>query len=501
VGERAVVPKDVVCVRIDPSILVIPEHAFFLRCKLETIELHNNLREICNDAFSRCTALREVHLSDGVERIGYQAFYRCNFTKFRSPPLVTTFPYSMLGKCPRLFSLEMPEIIIRVEVNAFLHCYSLRNVALASNTVVAQSAFDGCVDLLLIFGTVEAIVSALKIRFAELPVHSKMYYKSYYDQMTAEEILNTIIIGENGELDPSGLQQDRLGMTPLHILACSTIQCLELYQLIVDKYPANLIVEDAWGATPLLYALWGDAPSEIIQFLVNSYQSHYPDHEFDWNDMLLTLGRRDAPRTGIQNLLDVQQTLTPGYNINWDQILGELALHKVCDEPQASSVTFCFLTRSSIATRINAIGVKHFQDAMADDWTGAEYKFNRHVWRTETLAKLEYYESEYRNLKEMTSLLELVLWKARISSVDRDMAMGGCNKKMKMDPSEFRLQCRVSCGADHVIENVLPYLLPPNYDSSYDDEDGNDVHHRWLRRVLSVPAWTVHTFLSRWRQL
>ena len=133
----------------------------------------------------------------------------------------------------------MPEIIIRVEVNAFLHCYSLRNVALAV--------------FLLIFGTVEAIVSALKIRFAELPVHSKMYYKSYYDEMTAEEILNTIIIGENGELDPSGLQQDRLGMTPLHILACSTIQCLELYQLIVDKYPANLIVEDAWGATPLLY--------------------------------------------------------------------------------------------------------------------------------------------------------------------------------------------------------------------------------------------------------
>jgi hypothetical protein len=125
--EKDCLPKDVVCVRIDPSILVIPEHAFFLRCKLETIELHNILREIGNDAFSMCTALREVHLSDGVESIGYQAFYHCNFTKFRSPPLVTTVPYSMLGKCPRLFFLAL---IIRVEVNAFLHCYSLRNVAL-----------------------------------------------------------------------------------------------------------------------------------------------------------------------------------------------------------------------------------------------------------------------------------------------------------------------------------------------------------------------------------
>ena len=95
-------------------------------------------------------------------------------------------------------------------------------------------------NLLLIFGTVEAIVSALKIRFAELPVHSKMYYKSYYDQMTAEEILNTIIIGENGELDPSGLQQDRLGMTPLHILACSLSSVLSCINSLWTRVSCQL---------------------------------------------------------------------------------------------------------------------------------------------------------------------------------------------------------------------------------------------------------------------
>ena len=36
-------------------------------------------------------------------------------------------------------------------------------------------------------------------------------------------------------------------------------------------------------------------------------------------------------------------------------------------------------------------------------------------------------------------------------------------KKMKFDQSDFRLQCRVSCGADHVVENVWPYSLPPDY--------------------------------------
>jgi hypothetical protein len=107
---------------------------------------------------------------------------------------------------------------------------------------------------------------------------------------------------------------------------------------------------------------------------------------------------------------------------------------------------------------------------MADDWNGDcdDDDFNRQEWRAETITKLQYYESEYRKLKESTSLLELALWKARIS------AMGEGNKIMKMDQSDFRLQCRISCGADHVIENVLPYLLPPDFVRSYVDVDIND---------------------------
>jgi hypothetical protein len=298
-----------------------------------------------------------------------------------------------------------------------------------------------------------------------------------------DEIQNTIITSESGELDPSGLQQDCLGMTPLHILACSTVQCLELYQLLVEKYPENLIVEDAWGALPLLYAIWGDAPNEIVNFLVDSYQSLYPDHEFEWSTMLIKLGRANAPTTVMQYLYNVRHTLSPEHNINWDQVLGVLAERAEWDEPFASSATFCFLTRCSIVTRVSAIGVKHFRDAMADEWMGDEDDFSRQAWYTETLTKLEYYESEYRKLKEMTSLLELALWKKKIdnSSLGHGGKMDTSNKKMKMDPSEFRLQCRINCGADQVIENVLPYLLPPDFvlsidyssDDDEDDDDGN----------------------------
>ena len=45
---------------------------------------------------------------------------------------------------------------------------------------------------------------------------------------------------------------------------------------------------------------------------------------------------------------------------------------------------------------------------------------------------------------------------------------------MKMDLTDFRLQCRISCGADQVVENVLPYLLPPDYVRPHVYEDGDD---------------------------
>ena len=62
-GEGVVVPRDVVRVRIDPSVLVIPEHAFFQRYKLETVEFHDGLLEIGQQAFQFCMALSEARLS------------------------------------------------------------------------------------------------------------------------------------------------------------------------------------------------------------------------------------------------------------------------------------------------------------------------------------------------------------------------------------------------------------------------------------------------------
>jgi hypothetical protein len=474
------VPQDVVRVRIDPSVMSIPARAFSNSTKLAEVELCEGLVEIGDLAFNGCDhsitkiiipiSLRRINndafhyslrcpirLRDGIESIGHAAFSGCIFTNFRVPPLITVIPEYMLCNCTSLFSVEIPLTITEIGSGAFWYCHYLRNVAFPPNADVDDDILGGATDLLQLFGSI--ILQQLKHRFDELPVHSTVYYQSYN-----QGVLQRLITSGN-ELDPTGNQQDCLGMTPLHILVCSSVHDMEIYRVIVAKYSANLITADAWGALPLLYAIWGDAPIEIINFLIDSYQSLYQDHEFDWTDMVITLGRANAPVGVIQNLLYVHRTLSPGYNIDWDQVLVELARATTRTEPFASPATFCFLTRCSIAARVSAIGVKHFRDDMADDWTvNIDYNFDREMWRIETLTKLEYYESEYQKLKESTSLLELVLWKMNIdaSSTDNDVAMGDNN----------RLECRTNCGADVVIENVWPYLLPSDFVRSYVPQRG-----------------------------
>ena len=118
------------------------------------------------------------------------------------------------------------------------------------------------------------------------------------------------------------------------------------------------------------------------------------------------------------------------------------------------------------------------------------------MWHNETLTKLEYYESKYQKLKESTTLLELKLWKMNFnaSTVTNGEAMGDDNN---------RLECRTNCGADFVIENVLPYLLPSDFvcslpsdfvihnddnnnDEDEDDELDNDINNNDEMRMMTI---------------
>jgi len=503
-----VVPNDVVRVRVHPSVTEIPYRAFAERINLEEVELCEGLLEIGNEAFKDCKLLKRINfpstlkiignnafngcksldgveLGNDIEWIGSYAFNRlgCKSSHFRIPPLLTTLPQCMVGgysKC--LFSIEIPEGIRRIDFAALTSLGSLRNVAFPADSTIDVAALHICPDLRLILGVEDEmgvfsegldIINPLKHRFDNLPLHKLIYYQSYTN-ITAEQLNNATNIGisqRRSKLDPSGNQQDCLGMTPLHILACSTVQQLDLYQVLVEKYPENLITEDAWGALPLFYAIWGNSPDEIVQFLVQKYQSLYPNHEFDWSMMIETLGRADAPKETIQNLLSVQHEYFPNQIIDWHTVLEEASsiptpANNYC---QTRLEPFRHLLEFSIKERVDLIGLQWRDNIMRliqafDDSSNPQFKLSydasvrRSLFLVELESKLSQSESEYKNLKEACTILELTLWKKEMSDNSQDEQRS--SKKTKLDESSVREQYRVGCGADVVIEHVLPYLLP-----------------------------------------
>ena len=75
--EGAVVPNDVVYVRVHPSVTAIPERAFAGCHQLEQVELPDGLLEIGEYAFNKCIALKRIKIPSTLECIREGAFYKC----------------------------------------------------------------------------------------------------------------------------------------------------------------------------------------------------------------------------------------------------------------------------------------------------------------------------------------------------------------------------------------------------------------------------------------
>ena len=108
----------------------------------------------------------------------------------------------------------------------------------------------------------------------------------------------------------------------------------------------------------------------------------------------------------------------------------------------------------------------------------ADYKFSGDnlVILHRIQEKIAHLEEELPKLKEITTILELALWKMKMNEKSHGTTTH-YQKKIKADDLSIRSQYRVACGADVVIGHVLPYLLLSALDDDSDSEsfaDDND---------------------------
>jgi hypothetical protein len=186
--------------------------------------------------------------------------------------------------------------------------------------------------------------------------------------------------------------------------------------------------------------------TEIIEFLLKSYQSLYPGHAFNWTMMVETMGRFDTPKESIENLLCVRQMRFPEQPIDWEYLLNEFA------KPSAFHLSVVllqeqmrFLFLCGMSDRVEALAFKVWRDHIKHMIHTANFKWrkdNSDILRS-IQGKIASFEVELPQLKEATTILELALWKIM----------------SKTDESSIRRQSRVTCGAGVVIGHVLPFLI------------------------------------------
>ena len=82
-------------------------------------------------------------------------------------------------------------------------------------------------------------------------------------------------------------------------------------------------------------------------------------------------------------------------------------------------------------------------------------------WIGSVQRRIAYYKTEHRVLvKEAMTLLELALWKAKLLDEEERKceAEEKMSQKAKIGKESTRSEHRVTCGANIVIKNVLPFL-------------------------------------------
>jgi len=231
--------------------------------------------------------------------------------------------------------------------------------------------------------------------------------------------------------------------------------------LIVEKYPANLITKDRWGATPLLYSFWGAAPAEIIQFLLESYQSLYPGHVFNWTMMVETMGRCDTPKESIENLLCVKQMHFPSQPIDWVYLLDKFSSSSHSSFKLFFKERMQYLVNCGLSERVESLAFKVWRDHITNMIHTAKFECNGDNFGILRWigARIAHFEDKYLKLKEITTILEFALWKLRMNENIPQEEVSHSHKKMRIDELEFRRQCRVTGGADVIIGHVLPFLI------------------------------------------
>ena len=116
----------------------------FAPAELTTYTTPDNVTEIGENAFSYCTSLTNINISNGVKSIEQYAFERCtSLTKINIPNSVTEIGGYAFSDCSSLTKINIPNSVTEIGVFAFRCCSSLTEITIPESvTTIGWGAFS-----------------------------------------------------------------------------------------------------------------------------------------------------------------------------------------------------------------------------------------------------------------------------------------------------------------------------------------------------------------------
>mmetsp|Transcript_40677 Transcript_40677/g.98275 ORF Transcript_40677/g.98275 Transcript_40677/m.98275 type:complete len:594 (+) Transcript_40677:274-2055(+) len=225
---------------------------------------HTVIQGIEENGFYFCEALMHVDFPPTLQRIHRSAFESCKSLKSVAlPQSVIVIDQGSFRGCRSLAAMELPDGLEWIMSKAFADCDSLRLIALPKNQTergeYAKNAFSGCSILEgRCFGG-DLIVS-LTHRFDDLPIH-RLCYNAGNADVNVEDL--AAHMGHDARMmDASSV--DAFGLTPLHILGMSSKPREDLFRLLTNRLPIEVLSQtDNENNRPVDYLCHNEASNTV----------------------------------------------------------------------------------------------------------------------------------------------------------------------------------------------------------------------------------------------
>ena len=356
--------------------------------------------------FEGCTSLKRVVIPSSIKCIGKKAFYNC--TELKSVELregLEKIMESAFGNCTSLEQISVPSSVKEIASDAFHTCKQLNKVEFCDG-LGKIGGFEGCTSLksILIPSSVTCI--------DEYAFYCCNQLKSVDLCGGLEEIM------ENAFSECRSLEQISVPTTVKEIGSYAFYKCEQLVNVVLCE-GLEQIGSRAFSQCILLERC--NIPSTVKQIKEDAFL--------------------DCPRlTAVTFFGEVEDLVT------------ELSLTDWYNHGRKKGwlLMYSFLAQCAILERLARITARkwkaYIHSLLRDFPSIHDDKFNAYC------NLISFWIDHFNELKDAVSVLELALWKSKLTERKCDLNSSSYHNAVK-------LEARYNCGATIIIPNVLSFLV------------------------------------------